>query len=260
VQWLKRKFDALFAAKPPAPPPSAPDGMTIYAVGDIHGRADLLQQLLDQISADVEATRNTQTVLAFLGDYIDRGPQSRGVIETLMQLKKTGEDRVIALKGNHEEALLGFLADPQTGPGWAEHGGRETLLSYGVALPKHRTDADGWARTRDDFAKALPAEHLSFLRNLSLCESLGDYVFVHAGVRPGVPLHEQEERDLLWIREEFLQGDRAMDKMVVHGHTPVEQPSIGAGRIGIDTGAYATGVLTALKLRGEEQSFLQTGT
>jgi serine/threonine protein phosphatase 1 len=260
VQWLKSKIGAIFAPQPEAAPPRAPEGMTIYAVGDIHGRADLLEQLLDQISADVEATRNERTVLAFLGDYVDRGPQSRTVIQMLMQLKDTGEEQVMVLKGNHEEALLGFLADAATGPGWADHGGRETLLSYGVAVPKHRTDTDAWAKARDDFAAALPAEHLAFLRNLSLCESIGDYVFVHAGVRPGVPLHEQEERDLLWIREEFLQNDRAMDKMVVHGHTPVEQPSLAPGRIGIDTGAYATGILTALKLHGEHQVFLQTGT
>jgi serine/threonine protein phosphatase 1 len=234
--------------------------MTIYAVGDIHGRVDLLNQLLDQIAADAAATRNGQTVLAFLGDYVDRGPQSKAVVDALMQLKQTGEEQVILLKGNHEAALLDFLDDPSAGPSWAEHGGRETLLSYGVAPPKHRSDADAWVRTRDDFAAALPDGHVRFMRNLSLWESLGDYVFVHAGVRPGVALDKQEERDLLWIREEFLQSDRAMDKVVVHGHTPVERPSLAAGRIGIDTGAYATGVLTALKLHGEVQRFLHTGT
>ncbi len=233
--------------------------MTVYAIGDVHGRLDLLNRLLDRISADLAENPGTEATLVFLGDYVDRGPDSRRVIETLRQLKATGGDRVVTLKGNHEEAVLGFLNDAGSGAAWAEHGGRETLLSYGVTLPKHRTDADGWEKTRRDFAAAAPAEHIRFLQSLALWETIGDYVFVHAGVRHGVPMIDQEERDLLWIRDEFLQSDRVMEKVVVHGHTPVEAPSVAKGRIGIDTGAYATGILTALKLQGEEKTFLQTG-
>ncbi len=248
--------------RPRAGSPAArtPDGMTIYAIGDIHGRVDLLNRLLDKISADLTETAPAgETILAFLGDYVDRGPDSRLVLETLKQLKRNGGDKVVTLKGNHEEAFLGFLGDAGSGAAWAEHGGRETLLSYGVALPKHRTDAEGWETARQDFIAAVPPDHVQFLKSLSLWETLGDYLFVHAGVRPGVPMMDQEERDLLWIREEFLQSNRAMDKVVVHGHTPVEEPALADGRIGIDTGAYATGILTALKLQGEDRLFLNTG-
>ena len=259
MRWLKQKTVGLLRRRVSAEAPRVPDGATVYAIGDIHGRLDLLNRLLDLISADLAKSPGAEATLAFLGDYVDRGPDSRAVVETLRQLKANGGERVIALKGNHEEAFMGFLADAGSGAAWAEHGGRETLLSYGVSLPKHRTDAAGWEKTRQDFAAAVPPEHVQFLQALSLWDTVGDYVFVHAGVRPGVPMMEQEERDLLWIREEFLQSDRAMDKVVVHGHTPEERPSLGKGRIGIDTGAYATGVLTALKLQGEDRAFLQTG-
>ncbi len=260
MRWIQKSMAKWLGQAADSPRARAPEGVTIYAVGDIHGRADLLDQLLGQISADLALGRNSRTIFAFLGDYVDRGPDSRRVIETLRQLKQNGGVHVVTLKGNHEEALLGFLDDAATGPGWADHGGRDTLLSYGVSPPKHRTDAEGWETARVQLQAALPGDHLRFLQSLDLWERIGDYVFVHAGVRPGVALHDQEERDLLWIREEFLQSGRAMDKVVVvHGHTPVEQPSIADGRIGIDTGAYATGVLTALKLQGEERTFLQTG-
>jgi serine/threonine protein phosphatase 1 len=234
--------------------------MRLYAVGDIHGRVDLLNALLDLISDDVTAEAGeAQVTLLFLGDYVDRGPDSNLVIETLRQLKAYAGDRVVALKGNHEEAMLGFLDDPATGALWTDFGGRETLRSYGVNPPPLRADAEGWVRARDEFLAAVPEDHLSFLRSLRLTETIGDYVFVHAGVRPGVALADQVERDLLWIREEFLQSRRAMEQVVVHGHTPTERPSVADGRIGVDTGAYATGVLTALVLQGEARSFLQTG-
>jgi serine/threonine protein phosphatase 1 len=259
VSWLKRKIGKFVGQSEATANPRAPDGLRLYAVGDIHGRADLLNRLLDKISADIADIGDVEVHLLFLGDYVDRGPDSRLVLETLRRLKLNGGDRVITLKGNHEEAFLGFIDDPTTGPAWAEHGGRETLLSYGVVTPKLRTDAEGWTRARDEFVAAVPADHIRFLKSLHLWEKVGDYVFVHAGVRPGVPLEDQQERDLLWIRDEFLQSDRAMENVVVHGHTPGERPALAKGRIGIDTGAYATGVLTALKLQGENRAFLQTG-
>ena len=176
-----------------------------------------------------------------------------------MLLKRNAPERVTLLKGNHEQALLEFLEDPSTGGAWADHGGRETLLSYGVAAPPKRSDTAGWLKARDAFAKALPVPHLNLLQSMPMTEVVGDYLFVHAGVRPGVALQDQKEQDLLWIREIFLDVDHGLGKMVVHGHTLVEVPEITSSRIGIDTGAYASGVLTALKLRATDRSFLQTG-
>ena len=148
-------------------------------------------------------------MMVFLGDYIDRGPDSRRVVDRLIKLKQAGGDRIVTLKGNHEDALLTFLSDPASGPAWAEHGGRETLLSYGVEVPKRRTDTEAWEQAHGTFKTNLPTNHLDFYRALCLSEICGDYFFAHAGVRPQVPLEEQEERDLLWIRDDFLQHGRA---------------------------------------------------
>ncbi len=254
---LKRFFSG--AAKVQRPKPRVPDGTTVFAIGDIHGRFDLLTALLKQISHDISESEAADVIMVFLGDYIDRGPDSNRVIDKLIKLKHAAGNHLVALKGNHEDAMLTFLADGQSGPAWAEHGGRETMLSYGVEVPRRRTDTEAWDKARATLAENAPREHLNFLNTLSLSQSIGDYFFVHAGVRPGVPLLEQEERDLLWIREEFLADSRDLDKVVVHGHTPVDTPFSSSRRISIDTGAYATGVLTALKLQGEQQSFLQTG-
>jgi serine/threonine protein phosphatase 1 len=240
--------------------PSVPAGEIYYAIGDVHGRLDLLRALLRSIDADARRTPSKAVNLVFLGDYIDRGQESRGVIELLTVLKRDGGVRVTALRGNHEEALLGFIADPSTGGAWAEHGGRETLKSYGVEPPRAMTDAEGWSAARDAFVAALPRAHLDFLRELQLFAVVGDYVFVHAGVRPGVPLEHQEAHDLMWIRKDFMEAPRVLDaQVVVHGHTPTAEPSEGPGRIGVDTGAYATGVLTAVKLEDDRRSFIQTG-
>ena len=259
MSWLKSKVEGLRAGGHAPPAPSIPPGQLLYAIGDIHGRLDLMLALLGKIHKDAAASPGQMTGIAFLGDYVDRGPDSRGVIDLLARLSRDGGSRLLTLKGNHEEALLGFLGDPGTGPAWAEHGGRDTLISYGVTPPRARSDEDGWAIARDAFARALPAEHLAFLKSLQLYATVGDYVFVHAGVRPGVPLERQTEHDLLWIRGEFLEGPLPTDRIVVHGHTPGGEPSTGPGRIGVDTGAYATGILTALRLQGERQSFIRTG-
>ena len=245
---------------PDAPPAFVPADQIHYAIGDIHGRVDLLRTILKTINADADLTPTKTVHLTFLGDYVDRGQESRGVIELLTMLTRDGGGHVIALKGNHEEALLTFLDDPSTGPAWAEHGGRETLRSYGVEAPRTVSDAEGWVLARDAFASALPAAHLEFLQDLQMFTAVGDYVFVHAGVRPGVPIDEQTPRDLLWIRDAFMDGPRALQNaVVVHGHTPAAEPTLGPGRIGVDTGAYATGVLTAIRLEDDRQSFLRTG-
>jgi serine/threonine protein phosphatase 1 len=230
----------------------------VYAVGDVHGRLDLLQTMVNHIAVDAHAIAPGQKpVLVLLGDYIDRGPQSRQVIEFAIELGGRGVFELHCLKGNHEQAMLAFLDDAATGPAWIAHGGAETLVSYGVQPPAVRAEEEAWALAQASFAAAVPPAHLAFLRSLESYFVVGDYLFVHAGVRPGVELHLQSESDMLWIRRDFLKSGRACEKVVVHGHTPSEQPHTGRWRIGIDTGAYATGLLTAVRLDRTARSILQ---
>ena len=230
----------------------------VYAVGDVHGRLDLLEDLLPKIAADARASRPThKPVLVFLGDYVDRGPGSRGVIDCLIKLAEMPNIEVRVLKGNHEQAMLSFLDDPDFGPTWVQNGGAATLASYGVATPQTRLPAQLWDEARQAFAEALPPEHLHFLRGLELYAEYGDYVFVHAGLRPGIPIERQSEQDLLWIRYEFLEERRPFPKVVVHGHTPEPEPHLGPIRLGLDTGAYATGVLTCARLSGTDRAIIQ---
>lgn len=237
------------ARRAPARAPST-DGRLIYAIGDVHGCSEILRRLLKLIESDVakQASAERPPVLVFIGDYVDRGPDSRGVIDIVLSILSDGRFEVRALKGNHEQALLQFLAEASFGPTWARLGGMHTLASYGVAVPGPRSQAEAWAAAREDFGNAIPPPHTHFLETLELTVSYGDYVFVHAGVRPGVRLADQCEQDLLWIRDEFLRSSGPFGQVIVHGHTPEPDPFIGARRIGIDTGAYATGVLTAARL------------
>ena len=164
---------------------------------------------------------------------------------------------MVALKGNHEEAMLEFMGDAAFGPVWAQHGGGATLASYGVAPPANRMDDAEWERARRELNAALPAAHRAFLEGLGLSARRGDYLFVHAGIRPGVAIEEQTARDMLWIRREFLDHGKPLGPVVVHGHTPESRPFEGPHRIGVDTGAYSSGRLTAVRLRGAERSFVQ---
>lgn len=251
-------FRRLFGLKSAREAPPSTGGRLVYAIGDVHGRLDVLGPLLHDIAKDALTTRPAeQPLLVLLGDYVDRGPDSRGVIDLILQMQADATFEVAALKGNHEEALLQFLEDPAFAATWMEHGGGATLASYGVAPSGARTDVEAWTKVRDAFAEALPAEHLRFYQTLELIRTVGDYAFVHAGVRPGVALEDQAERDLLWIRYEFLNDRGPFDKVIVHGHTPTEEPQMLKHRLGVDTGAYATGVLTAVRLYGEEQRLLQ---
>jgi serine/threonine protein phosphatase 1 len=218
----------------------------------------LLPLLRDVVADAGAASVSERPLLVFLGDYVDRGPDSKGVVDLILKMRTFQRIETRVLRGNHEEALLDFLADPAFGPTWVEYGGGATLASYGVQAPASRLAGDAWIRTRDDFAAVLPADHLAFYRDLELMVETGDYAFVHAGVRPGVPLDQQTARDLLWIRNEFLQARGPFGKVIVHGHTPTETPQILPHRLGIDTGAYATGVLTAVRLLGEDQRLMQT--
>ena len=248
----------LFRQKPQVREAFAPPDTVIYAIGDIHGRADLLHGLLRKIAIDAARHEDgSARELIFLGDYLDRGADSRGVMDLILStMAERAFWTVTPLKGNHEEAFLQFLRDPDYWPMWSEYGARETLLSYGVAPPRLTSDSDDWARARNDLLAAVPPEHMTLLETLDLCAARGDYFFAHAGVRPGIPLELQTEEDLLWIREDFLRHERPFEKVVVHGHTPGEV-YVGQHRIGIDTGAYATGLLTAIKLKGDERTLIQ---
>ena len=251
-------FGRLLGRKSPRDVPPSTGGRLVYAIGDVHGRLDVLEPLLRDIGEDVLATRPAERpLLVFLGDYVDRGPDSRGVVDRVLAMHADGAFEVCALKGNHEEALLQFLDEPGFAATWMEHGGGPTLASYGVPPAVARTDLEAWTRVRDAFDQALPDPHRAFYQRLELLRAVGDYAFVHAGVRPGVALEDQAERDLLWIRHEFLQDRGPFGKVIVHGHTPAEEPQMLKHRLGVDTGAYATGVLTAVRLFGQEQRLIQ---
>jgi serine/threonine protein phosphatase 1 len=238
--------------------PALPAGQLLYAVGDIHGRLDLLRSLLEQIEADAHTRAEARVCsLVFLGDYVDRGPDSRGVIAELLTRQPQTFDTHF-LKGNHEALLLDFLEDARQLDQWLVNGGEATMRSYGVdtdGLERGGARPEMWRRA---FAEMLPRSHLHFFRNLKLSISFGDYLFVHAGVRPGVPLSRQSEADLIWIRNPFLDHAGSYGRIVVHGHTPEELPVVRPNRIGIDTGAVFTDRLTALRLQDGSLDFLHT--
>lgn len=233
------------------------EGQLVYAIGDIHGCYDLMKALLAKIAADSAIhARGRRPILVFLGDYVDRGPQSAQVIEALVWLKRRPDLEVRLLKGNHEQAMLAFLDEPERWAAWMTFGGRETLQSYGVVAPDQMPTA--LIQARDELMLMMPAAHLRLLERLELMLGIGDYALVHAGVRPGVALDAQDENDLLWIREGFLNAPGPFERTIVHGHTWLdERIQRQPHRIGIDTGAYATGVLSALRLDGEACEVLQ---
>lgn len=237
-------------------PARTPENMTIYAVGDIHGERALLEELLELIRRDA-AEQPDRPVAVFLGDYIDRGPDSRGVLALLCGDPLPGFT-VHRLLGNHEQAMLSFLDDPLKTAAWLDVGGVAALDSYGVRMPPARRADERLIAARNALDACLPQDHRDFLRSLALWVALGDYAFVHAGIRPGVALAEQSPDDLLWIRDPFLGWPERHEKVIVHGHTVRPTPQLLPNRIGIDTGAYATGVLTAVVLKGSKVRFIQT--
>ncbi|KAF0183756.1 MAG: metallophosphoesterase [Hyphomonadaceae bacterium] len=234
-------------------------GRRVYAIGDIHGRADLLGALLAQIESDIErhVGGDSTATLVFLGDYVDCGLESRACLDRLIALGESARETHF-LKGKHDAALLAFLDRPAKGGVWLSKGGRETLFSYGVPGPSPSAGARELARAAEALSAAMPPAHLEFLRSLKLHVRFGDYVFVHAGLKPGVALDAQQERDLLTIREPFLTSRESWPFVVVHGNTPVERLYRDTRRIGVDTGAYATGRLSAVCLDGGEVRLLQT--
>jgi len=236
--------------------PRVPDGRRIYAVGDIHGRHDLLSRLHRLIAEDAAAAAARNT-LVYLGDYVDRGPASRQVLDRLAGDPPPGFDAVF-LKGNHDDFLLRFLEDGAAADTWLANGGVATLASFGIEGMGPRPDPDALAGIRRDLAGRLDAAHRGFLGRLRPCHVVGDYLFVHAGVRPGIPLAGQDPFDLMWIRGPFLEWDGPFGHFVVHGHTIAPVPDVRPNRIGIDTGAYFSGRLTCLVLEGDSRRFLQT--
>jgi serine/threonine protein phosphatase 1 len=227
--------------------------MRIYAVGDVHGRADVLAELFVLIDQDLKARPTPQSIEVFLGDYIDRGPHSRQVLDLLIARQR--QHFAVFLKGNHEACACEVLSDPSRLSAWVHIGGVNTLLSYGVQ-PSGCDNNKQAQQTAAAFRLALPNTHYHFLQRLALSFSCGNYFFVHAGVRPGIPLVRQSEQDLLWIRDDFLLHEEDFGKVVVHGHSPTNLPDIRPNRINIDTGAYATGRLTCLVLEGDQMRFL----
>lgn len=236
--------------------PQGAKGYRAYVVGDVHGRLDLTDQLLEKIHDDLERHPAKKAVLVFVGDLIDRGPESAQVIERLMTYRRPGV-RTVFLLGNHEEVMLRVLGgDLSLLPDWLAFGGAQCLASYGID-PNSLSgmeEAEALALIR----RSVPREHSRFLHGFADSFRFGDYLIVHAGIRPGVELGQQLQSDLRWIRTPFLSDSTDHGVVVVHGHTISKGVEERPNRIGIDTGAYASGVLTALVIEGAERRYLDT--
>lgn len=253
-------FSRFFGGKRRSDRPTArvPDGMRLYCIGDIHGRADLLEAMHEGIGADLAQNPPAgEAVLVYIGDYVDRGLQSREVIQSILDDPLPALTKV-CLKGNHDDSALQFLHDAAFGPVWFSYGGDATLLSYGVRMTAGKIGAERFEDMRQQFEAALPPSHLEFLTGLQMMYECGDYLFVHAGVRPGVGFADQKPEDLMWIRDEFLDSRQDFGRVVVHGHSVTDAPDLRANRIGIDTGAYASNRLTCLILEADQRFFIAT--
>ena len=242
------------------PQPSVGEGRRYYAIGDIHGRLDLFDQLLARIAADSRERGEAESHLILLGDLVDRGPDSAGVVRRAMELAAadTGNKGAIRfIKGNHEEVFIeAARGDPQSTRFLNRFGGRETMLSYGLSADAYeKLDFEELA---DWMLNNVPRGHVDFLDGFEDMIEVGDYVFVHAGTKPKVPLANQKPEDLRWIREEFLSWQQPHEKIVIHGHTIMLEVDEHPNRIGIDTGAYHSGRLTAIGLEGTDRWFLST--
>ena len=233
----------------------APEGLRLYAIGDVHGRLDLLREMHARVAADLVRRPCGAFRVIHLGDYIDRGPDSAGVIEHLIEFTRDGD--AVCLCGNHDLYPTAFLDNPlKAGEQWFAYGGVEALASYGVEPFAKGLGLRPFKAIRKAFAEALPDAHLAFLRGLPFMERHGDYLFVHAGVRPKVRIEKQKIGDLVMIREPFLSHEGDFGAVVVHGHTTGPKPVIRRNRIGLDTKAHASGVLSCLVLEGAEKGLL----
>lgn len=233
-----------------------PDGQRVYAVGDVHGRADLLERLLAEIDRDDSSRTPARTEIIFLGDLVDRGPDSKRVLDLVIDLDRSGRT-VRVLRGNHDDVFLrATKGDARATRHLHKMGGRPTLLSYGISEEEY--DQVGYAELTRHLHELVPPHHVALLEGMENMAVVGDYVFVHAGVRPGVPLDEQTREDLCWIRNDFLDHRGDFGGLVVHGHSISDEVDVRPNRIGIDTGAYASDRLTAVGLEGSERWFLST--
>lgn len=236
-----------------------PPDTRVYAIGDIHGCADLLGRLHALIREDADAAPERRRIVVYLGDYVDRGTDSAGVIDRVLAGPGPDFERV-CLRGNHEDMMLRFLGGEDIGAVWLYNGGGETLESYGLSTQVARFGA--WlpdhGPVRESLRAALPETHRAFLDGLVTTHVEGGYLFVHAGLRPGRPLDAQKDEDLLWIRQPFLDSDADYGYIVVHGHTPVREPELRPNRINLDTGAVYWGRLTAMVFHGDRREVLQT--
>lgn len=247
---ILRKF---FQSKPDLPPARLPDGQRVYVVGDIHGRLDLFEELIRAVEQDDLDSGPAETTMILLGDLVDRGPDSAGVIDRARRWQASRSVRILA--GNHEEMFLQAFSNITMLRHFLKHGGRETVLSYGVDLGLYNNSS--LEELQALMVRYVPEADRQFLQSFEEYFTLGDYAFVHAGINPEVPLEEQSRQDLLWIRDPFLGFTGQHSHTIVHGHTIVENVDERDNRIGIDTGAYRSGRLTALVLEGSERRYIQ---
>ncbi len=249
--WKKAKRLTVATARVPA-------GHRVYAIGDLHGRVDLLQRLHTKIAEDAEtAAPGMRNTIVYLGDYVDRGFNSKELIDFLLDNPLPGFAPVY-LKGNHDEYFVNFIESSEDGEPWLKYGGDATVYSYGVRISEDVPADQRLDHIRDRLRETVPTRHMAFLSGLKLAWTVGDFLFVHAGVHPDRRWDQQVSRDLLWIRHEFLESDRDFGKIVVHGHSVTGAPDVRVNRIGIDTGACYSNVLTCLVLEADSKRFLST--
>ena len=251
-----KKLVKYFFAKNARVEPALPEDLRIYCIGDVHGRDDLLLEIHEKINEDA-GDFSGQIVIVYIGDFVDRGMYSKEVVEILIGHPFPDFD-CIYLRGNHEQTLLDFLQEASVGPAWLSFGGQATLASYGAAVTKIPTRREEFVEIQRSLREKLPRSHLEFINKTKLSYTAGSYFFVHAGVNPKYSLARQQPEDLMWIRDQFISSNKHYEKIIVHGHTVTDEPELLPNRIGIDTGAYASGRLTCLVLQGEQQRVFQT--
>lgn len=251
---MMKSLRQLFGQAAETRTPAVPAGQRIYAIGDIHGRLDLFEAMIDAVEQDDAAALKARTTVVLLGDLVDRGPDSAGVIACARRWKERRKLRVLA--GNHEEMFLLSFQKKDVLRHFLRFGGKETLESYGIAAnPKNKKELEA---VQDQMYEKVPREDIEFIREMEDRIVVGDYAFVHAGIVPQIALDKQNAGDLRWIREPFLSSEERHSHVIVHGHTIYAKPELRENRIGIDTGAFASGRLTALVLEGTGRRFIQT--